>query len=230
MAECHRGAEGRAPMARPRQQSPWTGCAPCSSCAEAQPHVTPGRGLRGDKGVRSPRRGQRLVRGGQRHAVPIARSQQEGGRHLRLSGSELRLHCRGPCVASTPAHQAGRRKDRRAHEAPIEWGGREENVPPQATAQPRGTGGREARQPTTHAPTLTCAAVRRDGPLRLRAAPAGAPRQGLRAGLHEVHDVHPADLGETAHKAGVCGIREKALVACEGAFLKIFQLAALLKF
>lgn len=81
-----------------------------------------------------------------------------------------------------------------------------------------------------HAPTLTCAAVRRDGPLRLRAAPAGAPRQGLRAGLHEVHDVHPADLGETAHKAGVCGIREKALVACEGAFLKIFQLAALLKF
>lgn len=86
----------------------------------------------------------------------------------------------------------------------------------------------------THAPTcthtLTCAAVRRDGPLRLRAAPAGAPRQGLRAGLHEVHDVHPADLGETAHKAGVCGIREKALVACEGAFLKIFQLAALLKF
>lgn len=82
----------------------------------------------------------------------------------------------------------------------------------------------------THAPTLTCAAVRRNGPLRLRAAPAGAPRQGLRAGLHEVHDVHPADLGETAHKAGVCGIREKALVACEGAFLKIFQLAALLKF
>lgn len=153
MAECHRGAEGRAPMGRPRQQSPWTGCAPCSSCAEAQPHVTPGRGLRGDKGVRSPRRGQRLVRGGQRHAVPIARSQQEGGRHLRLSSSELRLHCRGPCVASTPAHQAGRRKDRRAHEAPIEWGGREENVPPQATAQPRGTGGREARQPTTHAPT-----------------------------------------------------------------------------
>lgn len=81
-----------------------------------------------------------------------------------------------------------------------------------------------------HAPTLTCAAVRHDGPLRLRTAPAGAPRQGLRAGLHEVHDVHPADLGETAHKAGVCGIREKALVACEGAFLKIFQLAALLKF
>lgn len=175
-------------------------------------------------------------------------------------------------MASTPAHQAGRRKDRQTHEAPIEWGGREENVLPQATAQPRGTGGREARQPTTHAttrahtrphvttrtrpharthvrthaptcdhthaptcahthaPTLTCAAVRRDGPLRLRAAPAGAPRQGLRAGLHEVHDVHPADLGETAHKAGVCGIREKALVACEGAFLKIFQLAALLKF
>lgn len=183
MAECHRGAEGRAPMGRPRQQSPWTGCAPCSSRAEAQPHVTPGRSLRGDKGVRSPRRGQRLVRGGQRHAVPIARSQQEGGRHLRLSSSELRLHCRGPCVASTPAHQAGRRKDRRAHEAPIEWGGREENVPPQATAQPRGTGGREARQPTTHATTrahtdLRCGPARRPSPPPRgpgRRAPPGAP-------------------------------------------------------
>lgn len=153
VAECHRGAEGRAPMGCPRQQSPWTGCAPCSSRAEAQPHVTPGRGLRGDKGVRSPRRGQHLVRGGQRHAVPIARSQQEGGRHLRLSGSELRLHCRGPCVASTPAHQAGRRKDRRGARGAHRMGRQGGERPPtgnSAASRDRRTRGQAADHTRAH--------------------------------------------------------------------------------
>lgn len=101
-----------------------------------------------------------------------------------------------------------------------------------APSKDRKTRGQAADHTRVHtcAHTLTFAAIQRDGPLRLCMAPAGTPPQGLRAGLHEMHDVHSADLGETAHETGIWGIGEKALVACEGTSLKIFQLAALLKF
>lgn len=36
------------------------------------------------------------------------------------------------------------------------------------------------------------------------------------AGLHEMHDIHSVDLGETFNETGIWDIKEKTLITSEG--------------
>ena len=68
----------------------------------------------------------------------------------------------------------------------------------------------------THASCLTFTMIQCNGLLNLCIAMTDALLESFCAGLHEMHDIHSVDLGETFNETGIWDIKEKTLIASEG--------------